>query len=71
MKAAKPTFIEQLRDNLRNIGPLWMVAGIHQHLRLRTKFLRHEQRRSPVREISGIKRWLEELILDQEAHTSG
>ncbi len=70
MEAAQPTFVEQLCHNLRNIGPLWMVAGIHQHIRLRPEFLGHEQRCTPVWEIGSIKSWLEELILDQQAHAS-
>ncbi len=43
VEAAQPTLIEQLCDNLRDIGPLGMVASIHQHLRLRAQFLGHEQ----------------------------
>src|SRR6185312_11748125 len=65
MEATQPIFVEQLRNNLRDVCSLWMVAGIHQHLSLWTKFLGHQEGRPPIREVGRIKRRLEELILDQ------
>ena len=68
MEAPQPVLIEQLRDNLRDVSPLRMMAHIHQHLGLRTQLLCHQQRRAPVRQIGGVETGLEELVLDQEAH---
>ncbi len=69
MEATQPVFVEQLRDDLGDVGPLGMMAGIHQHLGLRTQFLRHQERGAPVGQVGGVEGRLEELVLDQQPHT--
>src|SRR5215207_4153821 len=53
------------------VGALEVVAEVDEHLRPLAELLAHGECRAPVGEVGVVEGWLEGLVLQQHAHTSG
>ena len=66
VESAQPRPIEKLGDDLLDVHPLGVVAGVDEHLGLWTQVEAHRVRRAPVGQVRGVEPWLEKLVLDQQ-----
>ena len=71
VESAQKPFGEKQRDDLLDVRPLRMVAGVDQHLRLRAETAADDRGRPPVGEIGAVEAGLEELVLDEKRIPSG
>ena len=68
VESAEHVLVEQPRDDLLDVLGLIMMAGVDQHLGLRSGRLRQQQGHAPVGDIGMIERRLERLVFDEHRH---
>ena len=68
VEAAEQPFREQQSDDLLDVRPLRMVAGVDEDLRLRAEPPADGGRGAPVGKVGAVEARLEELVLDEQAH---
>src|SRR5262249_36394114 len=69
VEAAEQALGEQHRDDLLDVRPLRMVAGVDEHLSTRPEPAAEHRRRAPVGQVGAVEAGLEELVLDEDAHS--
>jgi len=71
MEATEHALVEQKGDDVFDVGPGQMVAGIDQHLGPGARLLGESVRHSPVRDVAVVEGGLEGLVLDEQRHALG
>ena len=68
VEAAEELLGKEERDDLLDVRPLRMMAGVYEHLCLRPEAAADERGCAPVREVGAVEGRLEELVLDEQPH---
>ncbi len=66
MEAAEPPLSGDQRDDHLDVGALGVMAHVDEHARALAEPLADRHRRAPIRDVGGVERRLEELVLDQQ-----
>ena len=69
VEAAEKPFLEQEGDDLLDVRSQRVMSGIDEHLRLRAESAADEDGGAPVGQVGAVEGRLEELVLDEEAHS--
>ena len=66
VEPSEHAFVEQPRDDLLDVLRRVVVTGIHQHLRLRARTSRQQQRHAPIGDVGVVEGGLERLVFDEQ-----